>query len=1346
MRQSKKLLSVLLAVVMVFSSVAIAASAYAPWKDEAITNYDSLDKPVLTTEQYASAALDEVDRMLNEEQILLTADDIFVGTLDATSIDAALDSVQTILGGSLWTQFSPMLGDLANLDVSALATPRRRNNSTDSDLKVIYALLEFLYDNKGIFTGVIGGTIDLGSIVGPLLEDLLGGELDVTPLLKGLLYELVYEEEAPETGVTQTVDQMAQDIIDKFVIGYTDKETGEYVEGLMPALEGYTNISSGSTYDFVDNILKVLYNEWIVPTANEKWGGYLEEILAENMDVIDQYKSLFNITAEGKLNFTFQTYEFEAGETFMGELNNILASIINLAITDELGFDWTTGPNTQIVPNLIKFGREVLCQTGDTFFASFVEVKTREELDAMTDMQVISYVARAIINSSVDGVWIPESAETLIEVANYTAKGIIAIDLPGMDYSDEVLYPNDDVETLYYVLGDYAAEALNDLLGLGIEYGKGIDGVFDALAKWGITNYGGLLSGVNLNANDSGWVNLEKIFFTIINRNWIDASLFDDGKVTFEALIKEVVLENILELNFDDFISILTTEVSGSELQQPIKQVILNVLPRTVNIIFPGLFATNMTKLEDIISKANLSSTVNALFSDLYNYRVSLAAAVLPIVCPLLSLTNAQEFEAPEFDIDPFYYNSNGVFIDHTLTITNPSSGINTGYRDASGKFHQDSRYAIQINSIKSSASGISIATPSQKVLEGGESVTLNISSKAAFNGTIFDTITVNYDVLVEDGTKLTAQSLEARIYAVYSRTDTDEATEASKTNAAASIVEGKYNLYRTDIYGLDDLEFVVENHAEMDQNNPDAGKVTVKPYAATSTASINKLSFIENITETTDIRAGFSAGVQVFKFIDAFDDYTEEQIEAAELEAFTSSGYKRWYGNTGVTVNGTNLSVQGGVCLYKDYGLNALFNSEANAQRQKSDYTDAAAWDAYMTAMLDAHKLVNAVKKATTFCAINAATGKPTAVNVAQNFEPAALALEAAIEALEASAAAGGAQSVQDLIDSLQPTNEEGVEYDAPDYNYFGRDDYVAYTYENYQDARSEAWDLVENAKVYATEIDPETGEEFVPDYEVYTFAPVDALSVAYAKHRLSLYADRLIRTPSLKTNLNRAVAEANAAGYVGDDYEEESWATYQRALAFATSVNNESAPRQTKINEAYTQLIEAQKRLMKVAGDIVEEIIINLAGSNPGNSKYAVKSAVNAAGQNLLLGVFPEKSVSNVADYFDIQGDVTIECDKIATGSKVTISDVAGNVVAEYTLVITGDIDGDGAVNVLDLSTCSGVLGGVESLGSSDSPASYAADLDNSGGSPSVLDLSAISSFLGGTASIDFAARELA
>ncbi len=1332
MRQSKKLLSVLLAVIMVFSTVAVAASASAPWKDEAIAGqYNSLDKPVLTTEQYATAALDEVDRMLNEEQILLTADDIFVGTLDATSIDAALDSVQTILGGSLWTQFSPMLGDLANLDVSAIATPRRSANSADSDLKVIYALLEFLYDNRGIFTGLIGGTIDLGTIVGPLLEDLLGGELDVTPLLKGLLYELVYEKDAPEV-VTETVDQMAQDIIDRLVVDGSYDEDGTYNEPLLPELKGYTNISTGSTYDFVDNILKILYNEWLVPTANEKWISSIDEMLAENMDAIEQYKSFFNLTADGKCNFTFQTYEFAADDTFMGELNNILASIINLAITDELGFDWETGDNSQIVPNLIKFGREVLCQTGDTFFASFVEVKTREELDAMTDMQVISYVARAIINSSVDGVWIPETAETLTEVANYTVKGIVAIDLPGMDYSDTALYPNNKVDTIYAILGDYAAEALNDLLGLGIEYGIGIDGVFTELANWAIENYAGLLSGINLSTRDSGWVNLEKIFFTIINRNWINASLFDDGVVTFEGLVKEVVLENILELNFDDFVSILTEEVPGSELQQPIKQVILNVLPRTINIVFPGLFATNMTALEDIITKANLASTVNALFSDLYNYRVTLAAAVLPIVCPILNLTNAQEFDAPEFDIPGFNYFSSGT-ANVDVTITNPSSGINTGYTDANGVFHQDARYAIKINSVKSSLNTITISQPTaaQAVLDGGESLTLKVTG--SFGQIAYDTITVNYDVLVEDGTKLTSEPLEARIYTVFSKTEPDDDKQASKTATAASIVEGSLNRYETSIGALDDIEVVVLNNATMDENNPEAGKITVTPYAASTNFSINKLSFMENVTEATEIRAGFRTGLQIFKFVDGYDEYTEEQLLAAEEEAFTANGFKRWYGNTGFTYNGVNTYVSVGICLYKDYGLTDLFYSESNAQRQKSDYTDDAAWTAYLDAMTQANAAVNGVKKATTFCLT-------TANGVANKFGPAAEALKAAVENLEACAAAGGAQSTKALIDSIQPSNADGVEYDDPTFNYFGRDDYVAYTYENYQDARSDAWDLVEDSKIYKTAIDEETGEEYVPDWEDFTYGAVDALSVAYANHRLSLYADRLLSSGSLKTNLNRAVNEANAANYVADDYEAESWATYQRALAFATSVNNESAPRQTKINEAYIQLIEAQKRLMKAAGDIIEEIIVNLAGANPGDSSFAVEMEETTAGK-LLLGVFPEANVANVADYFDVTGEVEFDCESIGTGSVVTIYDAEGNVVDEFVLVVAGDVTGDGSCDVSDLSSFARAVALISPF-SSGSSYEYAGDL-NGDGSSDVLDMSLCARVQGLISSINYASR---
>ena len=85
-----------------------------------------------------------------------------------------------------------------------------------------------------------------------------------------------------------------------------------------------------------------------------------------------------------------------------------------------------------------------------------------------------------------------------------------------------------------------------------------------------------------------------------------------------------------------------------------------------------------MTTFDDIIEAKNLSNTVNALFTDLNSYRATLAKAVLPIVCDALSLTTAQSFKSPRFNLDSFNFISSGS-ANLSLKITNPSMGINTG-------------------------------------------------------------------------------------------------------------------------------------------------------------------------------------------------------------------------------------------------------------------------------------------------------------------------------------------------------------------------------------------------------------------------------------------------------------------------------------------------------------------------------------------------------------------------------------------------------------------------------------------------------------------------------------------
>ena len=158
MSNAKRFLSVILAIIMVCSTLVIGASAeYFAYKNEAITTYNKLDEPVLTTEQYASAAMDEVDRMLNEEQLKFTREDIVVGDVYLTSINETMDSVYLLVNGPLFNSLKGMLGDLGNLSVEAFkgvdkgGVRRSTDKNGKSDLDIIYAVLQFLYDNKDIF-------------------------------------------------------------------------------------------------------------------------------------------------------------------------------------------------------------------------------------------------------------------------------------------------------------------------------------------------------------------------------------------------------------------------------------------------------------------------------------------------------------------------------------------------------------------------------------------------------------------------------------------------------------------------------------------------------------------------------------------------------------------------------------------------------------------------------------------------------------------------------------------------------------------------------------------------------------------------------------------------------------------------------------------------------------------------------------------------------------------------------------------------------------------------------------------------------------------------------------------
>lgn len=119
--RTARLLSVILAVVMIFGSISVGVTAaYAPYLDDALTdNYNTIDQVTLTEAQQASLLLDKVDRALADANIVI--DVSVVGTLNLTSIDNALSSIYSVTGNILFS--SATVGDLAVLKRIALTLP-----------------------------------------------------------------------------------------------------------------------------------------------------------------------------------------------------------------------------------------------------------------------------------------------------------------------------------------------------------------------------------------------------------------------------------------------------------------------------------------------------------------------------------------------------------------------------------------------------------------------------------------------------------------------------------------------------------------------------------------------------------------------------------------------------------------------------------------------------------------------------------------------------------------------------------------------------------------------------------------------------------------------------------------------------------------------------------------------------------------------------------------------------------------------------------------------------------------------------------------------------------------------
>lgn len=264
MKKSTKLLSVILAIVMIFSSMSVLASAAkANYKTTADLEANAAYSPYgavtrLSTEERMSILFDYLDNVLGGANINMGKLFDVAGlslTVDLRSVNALLgtiDNVKSLRENGLVKLVAGLLGILKDLDVSTWQAGMTRE-SVDQ-LTIIYELLEFLNQNRSLLAGVVrSGNVDLGVASSALAGVDLSIIGDIPGLIKGLIYPLFERWDdttaradqlantAGNGGMEATLNEFVQRLFtnDMSITTYVEDASGNCVSNhTLPMTEG----------------------------------------------------------------------------------------------------------------------------------------------------------------------------------------------------------------------------------------------------------------------------------------------------------------------------------------------------------------------------------------------------------------------------------------------------------------------------------------------------------------------------------------------------------------------------------------------------------------------------------------------------------------------------------------------------------------------------------------------------------------------------------------------------------------------------------------------------------------------------------------------------------------------------------------------------------------------------------------------------------------------------------------------------------------------------------------------------------------------------------------------------
>ncbi len=519
MKQSKRLLCVLLSMLMMLSVLTVGASAYKT-NYERPQGYDTNNGPYFSNDQCASAMLDFLD---DEVFAGMDVNEEIVGIeIKIYSLDSLFDSINNITSSALYGVATILdLGDIESMDWTIPEDGNFRRRSPNlSDLEFFGKFLQFVQSNadplykligNDLDLGLIGNFVDLGEMI-PMLNDLHG-------FLTYTVYNLLIDPEMLEENydkANSNLDQIINDFLAnrsiKFICDmFADAETGENAvaeflglelnaDGTLKDMMGLVqlcpsltadevDITKASIYDFCREIFIALIDDIVLPFAGNLLIDLLEipvdDPTAEEMSYVDMVINLFvtyetvglpeDATAEEIMEAFLRMVGCPNPEApnNLDKINYGLEYVLKEGITSYvyLQDDGNGGEYLTVAPDL-------MAQLGDllkgvlpmlpSLLSDFPVISEEDTayLETATEEQVFAFAVQMILEAFVDGFYFPNNCNSIKELATYTLVNLAAEVIPTVDFEAKIesgeLIP-DSMQCLdvaaavlrYYIVGQF---------------------------------------------------------------------------------------------------------------------------------------------------------------------------------------------------------------------------------------------------------------------------------------------------------------------------------------------------------------------------------------------------------------------------------------------------------------------------------------------------------------------------------------------------------------------------------------------------------------------------------------------------------------------------------------------------------------------------------------------------------------------------------------------------------------------------------------------------------------------------------------------------------------------------